>query len=212
MAARRRAYEEDPRWPTKAVLRVSGTIFAAVATGLFAASIAATNANFINLSGPGDWNDGLALAPVVLALLYNPLTLFHHLVLRDGKPAHPALHVAVDLLLWAMLVPSIIVAVGGGIFWYWTAGVPSTNNGGVIDCGFSFNAFAPECSPVAYSIGRMEIAGIVFAFLLFVIHLVLFVFASLDLHRRRVAARMGFNGHNFDFQMRKDSEQASQSS
>ena len=64
MEARRRAYEEDPRWPTKAFMRIASTIFACVGLSLFASSISYTNENFINLSGGGDWTDGLALAPV----------------------------------------------------------------------------------------------------------------------------------------------------
>ena len=61
---RRRAYEEDPKWPAKAVLRVLAIVFALIAMPLFAVSIADTNSSYINTSGPGDWTDGLALAPV----------------------------------------------------------------------------------------------------------------------------------------------------
>ena len=69
-----------------------------------------------------------------------------------------------DLLVWVLLIPSIVFAIAGGIFWSW-ADVTRGQNG-EIDCGFTFNAFSPECSPIVYQIGRMEIAGVVFLFLL----------------------------------------------
>ena len=68
--SRRRAAEEDKRWMTKAVLRIVSTLFAVIALGLFSASVHYTNTNFINTEGPGDWTDGLALAPVSRVLIY----------------------------------------------------------------------------------------------------------------------------------------------
>ena len=43
-------------------------------------------------------------------------------------------------------------------------------------------------------------------------HLPLFIFACLDLHRRRKAAKFGRGLHDFDLQLRKDSEMGSQTS
>ena len=240
---RRRAYEEDPKWPTKAVLRILATILALIAMPLFAAAISYTNMNFVNTSGPGDWTDGLALAPVctsslfekvalcsyqqiVISLLYNPIALLFHFLVRKGQPLHPAIHVGLDLLVWGLSVPAIVFGAAGGMFWYWMSAVQSPD--GSIDCSFFFNQWSIECTPAAYTIGHLEIAGLVFlAFLLSVLHsfqllcfvltcrsithLVLFVFSCFDLHARRVATNVGAQ-NGFDMQWRKDSEQQSQRS
>ena len=65
--ARRRLYEEDSRWAVKAVLRVIATGAALLGMILYAVAVSYTNKNFINTDGPGDWTDGLALAPVSLS-------------------------------------------------------------------------------------------------------------------------------------------------
>ena len=74
---RRRAYEEDPKWPAKAVLRILATVFALIAMPLFAAAISYTDGSYINTTGPGDWTDGLALAPVRLPFHSNRIDLAH---------------------------------------------------------------------------------------------------------------------------------------
>ena len=89
--------------------------------------------------------------------------LLLHFGPRKGRPLHPAVNVALDLLAWAMAVPGVIVAVAGGIFWYWTDPMPAAN--GAVDCGFFFNTFTHQCNPIVFQIGEMEIAGAVFLFL-----------------------------------------------
>ena len=161
VSAQRRAYNEDPQWPVKAFLRLGAIGIALIAMSLFAASISYMDAHFAATAGPsGDWTDGLALAPVFFALLYNTGALLAHLALRRGRPLHPAIHLAGDLVTWALALPGIVVAIAGGIFWYWTDPLPSA--GGDVDCGFFFNAFTMQCNPVVYTIGRMEIVGTVF--------------------------------------------------
>jgi hypothetical protein len=166
--SQRRAYEEDPKWRAKAVLRIAATLTALIAIALFAASISYTDSGFTSTAGPeGDWTDGLALAPVIFALLYNSAVLIGHFGLRRGRPFHPSIYLALDLITWALTLPAVVVAVAGGIFWYWSDPVPSA--GGHIDCTVFFNAFAMQCNPIVYTIGRMEIVGAVFmVFLLYV--------------------------------------------
>ena len=48
------------------------------------------------------------------------------------------------------------------MFMYWSTGIP--NMDGVVDCGFWFNMWAPQCNAIAYTIGKIEIAGIVMLF------------------------------------------------
>jgi len=59
-------------------------------------------------------------------------------------------------------VPALIFATAGGAFWYWAPAIPTAK--GDVDCGFFFNAWAEVCEPVAYTIGRVEIAGLAMVF------------------------------------------------
>ena len=61
---RRRLNDQDSRWPAKAILRIIAMGFEFLAMVLFAAAVSMTNKNFTNTDGPGDWTDGMALAPV----------------------------------------------------------------------------------------------------------------------------------------------------
>ena len=98
-----------------------------------------------------------------IALIYDPTSLALQFVARKGRPLHPSVHVGLDLLVWGLSVPATIFGVAGGMFWYWTDGLPSDD--GAIDCSFFFNAWTQRCTPVAYDIGRLEVAGLVFGFL-----------------------------------------------
>jgi hypothetical protein len=164
LEARRRAGEDDSRWRAKTVLRLIGILFAFPAMCLLAAAVSNTNQNFINTMGNGDWTDGLALAPVVLSLLYNPAAVVVHLIVRKGAALHPAIHLTADLIVWVLAVPAIVFGIAGGMFWNWAPATPDAN--GVIDCGFFFNQWAQECDPMAYTIGHLEIAALVFLFFL----------------------------------------------
>ena len=61
---RRQLNNQDSRWSAKAILRIIAMGFEIVATILFAVAVSLTNKNFTNMDGPGDWTDGMALAPV----------------------------------------------------------------------------------------------------------------------------------------------------
>ena len=61
---RRNAFEEDPKWQHKTILRFVAIAFALIAAALFSTAIGLTNYNFVNTLGGGDWTDGVALAPV----------------------------------------------------------------------------------------------------------------------------------------------------
>ena len=65
---RRAAFEEDPKWRHKAVLRLLAITLALAGLSTMAAAVGLTNANFINTLGAGDWTDGITLAPVSLPL------------------------------------------------------------------------------------------------------------------------------------------------
>ena len=99
-----------------------------------------------------------------------------HLLFRKKRPIHPAIRISLDLIVWGLSVPALVFGVLGGIFWYWTDALPSAD--GTTDCSFFFNAWSQQCSPVAYQIGRLEIAGLVFLF--FLLYVNVGVFDRLD--------------------------------
>ncbi|SLM39442.1 hypothetical protein LPUS_09976 [Lasallia pustulata] len=183
---RRNLYEGDPKWPVKLTLRAAATFFAFFGMTLFAVATSLTNKNFINLSGGGDWTDGMTLAPITLSFLYNPIVISILLFVRRGRTIHPAWHVVMDLIIWGLCVPCIVFSVDGGLFWAW---VPTQySDDGTVNCDF-YNWLSRPCLPVLYTIGGLEIAGIVFLFLIFVLHLTLFVFACIDTKKWRSAAK-----------------------
>lgn len=66
----RRFYEQDPKGPLKAKLRIAATVFAFVGTIMFSYAVAKTlhlNSPYFEVVG-GDFQDGLPLAPVYLPL------------------------------------------------------------------------------------------------------------------------------------------------
>ncbi|KAI4140967.1 MAG: hypothetical protein LQ340_007759 [Diploschistes diacapsis] len=176
---------------------------------IFAAAIAYTNDNFTNTQGTGDWSDGLCLAPIIFSLLYNPIALVMHLLFRNKRPIHPAIRIGLDLVVWGLSVPAIVFGILGGVFWYWTQAIPNAD--GSIDCTFFFNTWSETCTPVAYQIGRLEIAGLVLLFFIFIIHITLFVFACIDLQRKKFVASLEAE-EVFDMEYRKDIESRSQGS
>ena len=78
---------------------------------------------------------------------------------RKSRPIHPAFGMALDLLVWILSASAIVVCGGSGIFWLWSSAV--SNSDGSVDCMNIFNAWSKECAPIAYRIGRIQIAGIV---------------------------------------------------
>lgn len=68
LESKRRLHESDPRWVSKAVLRLGSSFFAFLAMILFAVAIAKT-VQWENTWDGGygnDWTDGMPLAPVRL--------------------------------------------------------------------------------------------------------------------------------------------------
>ncbi|KAL2044897.1 hypothetical protein N7G274_002672 [Stereocaulon virgatum] len=180
---RRRLDEHDRRWPFKFGLRAVATLFAFIAMVIFAATISESKKNY----GGNDWVDGMPLAPVLLALFYNPLVIFLTLYYRQGRPLHPGWHVGVDLFVWALAVPSIVFSVGDGWFWYWQPVLLEFD--GIIPCD-AFNYWSYQCNPLIYTLGKMEIAANVFLALILFIHFALFVFACIATHRWRKAKKI----------------------
>ncbi|KAL9137023.1 MAG: hypothetical protein Q9175_001780 [Cornicularia normoerica] len=180
---RRQLNDHDRRWPIKLGLRTLAIPFAFIAMILFAV---ATSVSIMNYGG-NDWTDALPLAPVLLALFYDPLFLFLTLFQRHGRPIHPGWNVGVDLLIWGLAIPSIVFSVGEGWFWYWQPVVVEFD--GIVPCD-EFNLGSQYCNPLIYTLGRTEIAANVFLAFILIIHFTLFVYACIATHKWRKAKEL----------------------
>ncbi|KKA22377.1 hypothetical protein T310_3583 [Rasamsonia emersonii CBS 393.64] len=119
------------------------------------------NQTFVHTSGPikGDWQDSVPVAPLILAFVYNLFATFY--VFLNARPVHSILEGIVDFLVWAVLIPGVVLAAWGGAFNLWTS--PTVGAGGMIICDMDRNALSRECFPELYQIGELELAGVVFA-------------------------------------------------
>ena len=101
----------------------------------------------------------------MLSLLLSPTLLYISLFrpLNAKKPLHPAVPLIVDLIIWALCVPSVVFSVGTGWFWLWQPVILEI--GGMIPCD-GFNQWSKACQPDIYRIGGIEIAANVFLCLL----------------------------------------------
>lgn len=188
--------------PMKLGLRVLNIPFAFTAMILYAYT---TSVSKLNYSGD-DWTDGLPLAPVLLALFYDPLYLFLTLFQRPGRPIHPGWNVGVDLLVWALAVPSIVFSVGDGWFWYWQPVLIEFPNG-LVPCD-EYNYWSEDCNPLIYTLGRTEIAANVFLALILIIHFILFVCACVATHKWRKAKKLSASERrNIELQYNRSPEE-----
>ncbi|KAL6714507.1 hypothetical protein ACLMJK_007932 [Lecanora helva] len=198
---RRTLNENDRRWPLKLGMRAVATLFAFIAMVLFAATTDISKRNY----GGNDWVDGMPLAPVLLALFYDATVLFLSLFRGSGHKIHPGWHVGVDLIIWALAIPALVFSVGDGWFLYWEP--VQFEFDGFIPC-VGYNTWSHECNPLIYTLGRMEIAANVFLALILIIHFVLFVFACIATHKRRMAnKRAATETRNVELQYHRSPEE-----
>ncbi|KAL8674576.1 MAG: hypothetical protein Q9168_001019 [Polycauliona sp. 1 TL-2023] len=158
---RRRLQENDPKWHVQAILQLVCAVLAFLALILFADATAITN-KYYNVAYR-DWSDWMPLFPVLIALIYNPITFFL-LLSRRGKPIHPGWHVGFHFLIWALGIPSIVFSVGWGWFWWWQPVIYRFRDGYVPCRGYNF--WSKPCEPAIYTVGKLEIAANVFLGLL----------------------------------------------
>ncbi|KAF6228169.1 hypothetical protein HO133_007899 [Letharia lupina] len=180
---RRQLNDHDRRWPIKLGLRALAVPLAFIAMILFAVTTSVSKMNY----GGNDWTDGLPLAPVLLALFYDPLVLFLTLFQRHGRPIHPGWNVGVDFLVWGLAIPSLVFSVGDGWFWYWQPVLVEFD--GMVPCD-EYNYWSQICNPLIYTLGRTEIAANVFLALILIIHFTLFVYACIATHKLRKAKKL----------------------
>ncbi|KAL8715825.1 MAG: hypothetical protein Q9220_000492 [cf. Caloplaca sp. 1 TL-2023] len=181
---RRQLREHNPKWHVKAIIQGVCTFFAFIALILFADATALTNEYFN--SAYGDWSDWMPLFPVLISLIYNPVTFFLTIFRRNGKPIHPGWDVGAHLITWALAIPSIVFSVGWGWFWWWQPVL--VEFGSYIPCN-GWNFWSEPCNAIIYTAGKIEIAANVFLGLITILTFTLFVMACIATHKHRRAVR-----------------------
>jgi len=175
----RRLLEADRRWRAKCILRTLATVFSLIGFSLFAAAVPKWDADFYWGGGPnrGDWQDGFPIAVLVFAFLYNIVMIFQ--MLHRKTYVMPLVPLIVDFLVWGALVPAITFSAGLGLFEFWHNNVEE--DGG------------PLLWHVLKQIGGLELAAVIFACFVWVLHFVLFILACIDTHKWRKARKANRN-------------------
>ena len=83
-----------------------------------------------------------------------------HLMFRKSRPIHPVVRLTLDILVLVLASAGVTLTIGSGVYWLWTPATPNAD--GTIDCFNILNAWSEECSPILYTIGKLQIAGTVF--------------------------------------------------
>lgn len=170
----------DRRWRLKLGLHISTILGALVGIILFAAAIPKWNANFFHNKGPsrGDWTDGMSIGPLAFTFLFSILNIVHFF--SRQKPVPPKICVIICVLILLSLGPSLFLAGHGSLFRHWQASAVRSHNGGLV-CNI-LNIFSRECEPILYFVGELQIAGITFGSLVWMLVL---VFLLVSIHEAR---------------------------
>lgn len=156
-----RLRKSDPSAVLKLTLRLPSALAAFLSLSLFAAAIPQWDAHFEHTDKSvtkGDWQDGLPLASLVIVVCWNVGSALWSL--KSGRRVHAGVNLGVDSIVWALLVPGLVFSVWGGLFRFW-----DIKGDGTGDCSETVNEFTTKCSPEVLKIGRVELAAVVFAFM-----------------------------------------------
>ncbi|RMD41232.1 hypothetical protein DV735_g3894, partial [Chaetothyriales sp. CBS 134920] len=171
-AGRRRApLLSQSRLKLKLGLYTLTFLFSLVALSLFAAAIPQWNANFFHAAGPvrGDWTDGLPLGPLSLTLL-SMLAMLGYTFTKKQAPAPSTATAALYIFILVLLAPSLVLAGLGSLFRFWQDS-PTSSQSGEVRCNI-MNIFTRVCQPVLYHIGALQIAGLLFGSLTWLLVLI----------------------------------------
>ncbi|KAK5267295.1 hypothetical protein LTR99_006482 [Exophiala xenobiotica] len=195
------------------ILHSASLLFSLLSVSLFSAAIPRWNANFFHNTGPsrGDWTDGMPLGPLVFALLYHAGTLLYHSYSyhsRIGTLRRPSntpqnnntnttltsrrtllLNTTISTLILITLFPSLILAGYGSLFRFWRPAMRSTQSGS-IPCNTMLNVFSRQCQPVLYSVGNLQLAGIVFGCMVWICHFALLLISLRNLRRHSLIKKV----------------------
>ncbi|EEA28076.1 conserved hypothetical protein [Talaromyces marneffei ATCC 18224] len=149
----------------KTVLRGITAVLALISLSFFAVAIPLWNRNLEHINGPnkGDWQDGVPIAPLAVAFLYNTFTSIY--AVRTAKRVPYVLELIMDFVIWAALVPALVFAIWGGVFNVWqtaTTTMDPNSSMMMVMCDVSTNFWSRECFPDLYPMGLLEIGAIAF--------------------------------------------------
>ncbi|KAN0076100.1 hypothetical protein V8E54_007370 [Elaphomyces granulatus] len=173
----------NSRWTLRViVIRYLTAHLALIGFILFAAAIRPWNDNFVHIIGPSwDWQDTLPIVPLAVSFLYNIFTTVY--VLWREKLVHHLLHIAVDLFLWIVFIPAITLPAWGGTFNLWGKQIDLIDD--VPACSNGVDTLTKACYPDLYQIGELELAGVVFSIVVWIMHTFLLVYECFERARLR---------------------------
>lgn len=179
-------------------LHIVSLIASLISISLFSAAIPRWNANLFHNSGPsrGDWTDGISLGPLCFAFSYHAIVLLLSVIRKQrqhipstlsGSRRSVIVHTTTSALVMTSLLPCLFIAGYGSLFRFWQPAMRTQS--GLVVCNL-LNVFARECEPVLYAVGSLQIAGIVFGALLWVLHLTLVLLSLRDLRRHTLVKQL----------------------
>jgi hypothetical protein len=174
----------DPRWRLKLGFHATTIFFSFISIILFAAAIPQWNSNFFHNTGPmrGDWTDGISIGPLTFGILFSTLCIIHFFSRQKILP--PRVCIAIFTLVLVSLTPALFLAGHGSLFRHWRAPAVRNQNG-VLVCNL-LNVFARECEPILYTIGELQIGGVVFGSLVWVSTFVLLLVSVYERRAQKV--------------------------
>lgn len=167
--SKRKLQEADHRWRVRSILKIIVAVLSLIGFSLYAAAIPIWEKYFIWVDGPsaGDWQDALPLGVMVVAFFWSSVTLF--LLLHLKLHMNPIIPLVIDLLIWVALIPAVRYSAGYGIFLHWDA----AEHDELTDFGWH----------IFKKVGGLEMGGLVFACLVWVLEVALFTLGCLDTYR-----------------------------
>ena len=169
----------DPRWRLKLGLHGSTVLLAFLGIILFSTAIPRWNANFFHNKGPsrGDWTDGISIGPLGFSFLFSILSIIHFFSRQKSMPAKVC--VVTFALTLLSLAPALFLAGHGSLFRHWRDSAVRNQTGGLV-CNM-LNIFSRECEPILYSVGELQIGGIVLGslvWMLVLVHLLISIYEA----------------------------------
>nr|KMM65522.1 hypothetical protein CPAG_01871 [Coccidioides posadasii RMSCC 3488] len=163
----------DPRWETDLYGRFAAGIFSVISISLFAAAVPRWDSGLVEATGStlGKWQDIIPIVMLGFSFFFNVTNIVYTTYLFESL--HRIARLVGDALICASFVPAIFFAIWHANFRVWRPAV--TDGLAVIICTEE-NKFARECFPNLYEIGSLELGAVVFSGVVWLVHLMLFLY------------------------------------
>ena len=181
---RRRALRKlDKQWLARLNLRLVSLTFTLFSFIAFTACIPTWSNTFFHATGAirGDWTDGLPLLPLILILFFDIYTIRHTICLCH--PPNAKTITIIETLILLLLTPALVFAVVGSLFIHFSAAVPQKN--GEVQCSALQNFLSRQCNPALYTVGSLQLLGVVFGCMVWILHVSLALWGAIDTRRNR---------------------------